>query len=80
MIPKIWTGLFKLTEKGKYRSTLFQADNVKLFAGFKRVGRALNLLEDKASWGKVVIDVPPSGRSRPRSLVITIQACEVNNS
>jgi NADPH2:quinone reductase len=61
MIPKVWAGLFKLIEEGKYRSTVFQADNVKPFVGLEHVGRALRLLEEKESWGKVVIDVPLSG-------------------
>jgi len=63
-IPKVWEGLFKLIEEGKYRSTVFQADNVKAFVGLGHVGRALKLLEDKESWGKVVIDVPSQGKSR----------------
>jgi NADPH:quinone reductase len=64
MIPEVWEGLFKLIEKGKYRSTVFQADNVKPFVGLEHVDRALKLLEDKTSRGKVVIDVLSSGKSR----------------
>ena len=64
MIPKVWEGLFELIKQGKYRSTVFQADDMKPFAGLEHVGNALKLLEDKVSWGKVVIDVPSSGNSR----------------
>jgi NADPH2:quinone reductase len=64
MIPKVWQGLFKLIEEGKYKSTVFKADDVKPFVGLENVGRALKLLEDKESWGKVVVEVPVDEKSR----------------
>lgn len=57
MIPKVWEGLFKLINEGKYKSTTFEADGVKPFKGLNDVSRALKLLEDKESWGKVVVDL-----------------------
>jgi len=52
-IPKVWENLFQLIRQGKFRSTVFE----ERFEGLKDVGRALKTLEDKRSWGKVVIDV-----------------------
>lgn len=60
MIPKVWKGLFELIAQGKYRSTVFEDRDVKPFVGLEHVGRALKLLEDKQSWGKVVVEVPLS--------------------
>ncbi len=56
MIPKVWAGLFKFIEQGKFRATVFQSQDGNL-SGLENVGRALKILEDKASWGKVVVDV-----------------------
>lgn len=64
MIPKVWEGLFKLIGEGKYRSTTFEADGVKPFVGLKDLARALKLLEDKESWGKVVVDVSGDAKAR----------------
>ena len=52
-IPKVWASLFELIMQGKYKSTVFEEK----FVGLKEMGRALKTLEDKRSWGKVVVDV-----------------------
>lgn len=55
-IPKVWEGLFKLIDDGKFRSIVFQAQGDKGLTGLNRVGSALQLLENRTSWGKVVVD------------------------
>ncbi|KAI9811867.1 MAG: hypothetical protein M1827_005218 [Pycnora praestabilis] len=57
-VPKVWAGLMEMIKEGKFRGTAFQPDGgMKRFVGLRDVGRGLKALEDKAAWGKVVIDL-----------------------
>jgi NADPH2:quinone reductase len=58
-IGKVWEGLFELIREGRFKSTVFE----ERYAGLKDVGRGLKTLEDKQSWGKVVVDVESAGGS-----------------
>ena len=53
VVVEVWERLFELIRRGKFRSTVFE----ERFDGLKDVSRALKILEDKRSWGKVVVDV-----------------------
>ena len=53
VVVQAWDSLFELIRQGKFRSTVFQ----ERYTGLKDIPRALKTLEDKKSWGKVVIDV-----------------------
>ncbi len=66
-IPKVWAGLFKFIEEGKFKATVYQpqdSSSSSRLSGLESVGRALKILEDKASWGKVVVDVTEGGTSK----------------
>ena len=58
-IVKVWNELFALIKAGKFKSTVFEDS----YSGLKDVARGLKTLEDKKSWGKVVIDVEPAAGS-----------------
>ena len=55
-VDKVWGNLFKLIDGGEFRATVFETH----LSGLDSVGKALKILEDKASWGKVVVDVSDS--------------------
>jgi NADPH2:quinone reductase len=56
-IPVIWAGLFKLIADRKFRGIVFNPPATVELQGLNTVGHALQLLQDRASWGKVVVDV-----------------------
>ncbi|KAL2354245.1 hypothetical protein BJ546DRAFT_77295 [Cryomyces antarcticus] len=63
-IPKVWAGLFELIEQGKFRATVFEPEDGRPYRGLEDVGRAIKTLEDKASWGKVVVELEHEGQSK----------------
>ena len=56
-IPKIWDRLFKLIANNKFRGIVYQPQDTVELKGLSTVGHALQLLQDRASWGKVVVDL-----------------------
>ncbi|TVY19746.1 Quinone oxidoreductase-like protein 2-like [Lachnellula arida] len=56
-IPKIWDRLFKLIADKKFRSIVYQPQDKVELEGLSTVGHALHLLQERASWGKVVVNV-----------------------
>ncbi|KAK4989961.1 putative secondary metabolism biosynthetic enzyme [Elasticomyces elasticus] len=63
-IPKVWAGLFELIEQGKFRATVFEAEDGRPYRGLEDVGRAIKTLEDKASWGKVVVEIEDEAQAK----------------
>jgi NADPH2:quinone reductase len=61
MQDKVWDGIFKLVQEGKYRGTAFTD---KEFVGLESVPAALKALGARDSWGKVVVKVPQEGSSK----------------
>jgi len=53
-VPKTWDGIFKLVKEGKFKGTVFDGE---VFKGLKEVGRALEWLEGRKAWGKVVVEI-----------------------
>jgi NADPH2:quinone reductase len=53
VVVEVWERFFELIRRGKFRSTVFE----ERFDGLRDVPRALKMLDDKRSWGKVVVDV-----------------------
>jgi NADPH2:quinone reductase len=54
MVPITWKGIFDLIKQGKFRGTVFSGQ----YTGLKEMARALEDLETRKTWGKVVVDVP----------------------
>lgn len=52
MIPVIWRTLFELIAQGKFRPTTY-----KVLYGLSDVGKALDALESRRTWGKVTIKI-----------------------
>jgi NADPH2:quinone reductase len=61
MQDKVWDGIFKLVQEGKYRGTAFTD---KEFVGLESVPAALKALGARDSWGKVVVKVPQEASSK----------------
>ncbi|KAL8713394.1 MAG: hypothetical protein Q9220_002593 [cf. Caloplaca sp. 1 TL-2023] len=61
MVKIVWEGLFSLMSVGKFKGTMY-TDQV--FRGLESVGKALSMLGQRETWGKVVISVPQGMDSR----------------
>ncbi|KAA8909519.1 NADPH2:quinone reductase [Sphaerosporella brunnea] len=53
-VTTTWEGIFELVRKGQFKGTVFDGET---FKGLKEVGRALQWLEGRRTWGKVVVEV-----------------------
>jgi len=53
-VQTTWDGIFKLVKEGKFRGTVFDGE---IFMGLGEIGRALEWLEGRKTWGKVVVEV-----------------------
>jgi len=60
-MPKVWEGIFKLIDEGKFRGTVYTD---KEFVGLESVPEALKSLGSRGTWGKVVVKVPQEGQSK----------------
>lgn len=63
-IDKVWAGIMTLIQEGKFRPTVFRGEGGKRFVGLESVGRALEALGKRETWGKVVVSVPRDMGSR----------------
>lgn len=63
-IPQVWAGLRELIEAGKFRATVYEAEDGRPYKGLEDIGRAIKTLEDKQSWGKVVVDLEDGQKSK----------------
>lgn len=57
-VDRVWAGLMSLVQEGKFRPTVFKGKVGEEFVGLKSVGRALEALGKRETWGKVVVSVP----------------------
>ncbi|KAI1001064.1 hypothetical protein K3495_g7138 [Podosphaera aphanis] len=57
---RVWQGIFELIRTGKFRPTVYTD---KTFIGLRSVPEALQVLEARRSWGKVVVAIPREERS-----------------
>lgn len=57
----VWDGLFMLMKEGKFRGTEYTDWK---FVGLESVGEALQMLENRETWGKVVVSVPQDYQSK----------------
>lgn len=61
-VEKVWAGVLRLVQEGKFKPTVFKGDVG--FVGLENVGRALESLGKRETWGKVVVSVPREMGSR----------------
>ena len=60
-VVAVWKGLFDLVTQGKFRGTAFTDES---FVGLESVPNALEALGGRNTWGKVVVKVIDSGKSK----------------
>lgn len=60
-VLKVWQGIGKLIEEGKFRGTEFTD---KEFVGLEQIPDALKALGSRDTWGKVVVKIPQGGQSK----------------
>jgi NADPH2:quinone reductase len=66
LVPEVWNGIFDLLETKKCRPTVYEH----VYDGLDTLPGALKELQDRKTWGKVVIRVkadplfPPKGKSK----------------
>ena len=54
-VEEVWSGLEKLMREGKFKSTAFEDRH---FEGLERIAEALEMLGQRKTWGKVVVQIP----------------------
>lgn len=65
-MPEAWNGIFELLESKKCKPTVYD----KIYDGLDTLPGALKELQDRNTWGKVVVRVkadplfPPQGKSK----------------
>lgn len=57
-VEKVWAGVMSLVQEGKFRPTVFKGEGEMEFVGLESVGRALESLGKRETWGKVVVSIP----------------------
>ena len=60
-VEEVWRALEGLIAEGKFRPTVYTDVE---YAGLESVGRALQALGARKTWGKVVIGIPEESKSR----------------
>jgi NADPH2:quinone reductase len=55
-VAKVWEGLFELIRKRMFRASVYESEHGKRYK-LEDVPRAIKLLEEKVSWGEVVIEL-----------------------
>ncbi|RMD44388.1 hypothetical protein DV735_g625, partial [Chaetothyriales sp. CBS 134920] len=63
-VPKVWNGIFDLIHQGKFKSIVYTD---KQYVGLEDVPKALIALGSRATWGKVVVEVPEDEGGEPKS-------------
>lgn len=63
-VNKVWAGVMSLVQEGKFRPTVFKGEGGLEFVGLESVGRALEALGKRETWGKVVVSIPRDMGSR----------------
>jgi NADPH:quinone reductase len=52
---QVWEGIYKLIDEGKLKPIVYDEK----FDGLESVGKALQKLGSRGTWGKVIVDVKP---------------------
>ena len=60
-VNEVWESLFYLIRTGKFRSTCYTDQN---FVGLESVPKALDALQNRETWGKVVVVIADECRSK----------------
>jgi len=55
IVEEVWDGIFRLIKEGKFHGTVW--DGSKQYKGLGNVGKALEALGSRKTWGKVVLQV-----------------------
>jgi len=57
----VWEGIYKLIDEGKLKSIVYDDEK---FEGLESVGKALQKLGSRGTWGKVIVDVKSDANSK----------------
>jgi NADPH2:quinone reductase len=57
----VWEGIYKLIDEGKLKSIVYDDEK---FEGLEGVGKALQKLGSRGTWGKVIVDVKSDANSK----------------
>ena len=60
-VEDVWKALFDLMARGKFRGMAFSDTD---FVGLDSVGKALEMLGNRETWGKVVVKIPQELQSK----------------
>lgn len=60
VVEETWRGIFKMIKEGKFKGTVW--DGGKELRGLENVGKALQALGARKTWGKVVLEVEEEGK------------------
>jgi NADPH:quinone reductase len=52
----VWEGVYKLIDEGKLKPIVYDEES---YEGLESVGKALQKLGSRGTWGKVIVDVKP---------------------
>lgn len=63
-VEKVWAGVMSLVQEGKFKPTVFKGEGGMEFVGLESVGKALESLGKRETWGKVVVSIPREMGSR----------------
>jgi NADPH2:quinone reductase len=59
----VWEGVYKLIDEGKLKPIVYDEES---FGGLESVGKALQKLGSRGTWGKVVVDIKPDAKAKAR--------------
>jgi NADPH2:quinone reductase len=59
----VWEGIYKLIDEGKLKSIVYDDEK---FEGLESVGKALQKLGSRGTWGKVIVDVKSDANSKSK--------------
>jgi NADPH:quinone reductase len=58
----VWEGIYKLIDEGSLKPIIYEED----FIGLESVGKALQKLGSRGTWGKVIVDVKPDANAKSK--------------
>lgn len=59
----MWEGIYKLIDEDKLKSIVYDDEK---FEGLESVGKALQKLGSRGTWGKVIVDVKSDANSKSK--------------
>lgn len=60
---QVWDGIYKLIEDGGLKPIVYDDEK---FEGLESVGKALQKLGSRGTWGKVIVDVKPNANAKSK--------------